>query len=292
VTNSNDSYWLSNPKQPLTGFPRIIGSERTVRTLRTRLGLIMTQDIVDHGGFTRQKMQDMVFNDRQYAGELTRDSLVSMCRQMALGAPCDVLERWDLHENTDSRGALLFRRFWERAASAEPSPWAHPFDPNDPVNTPNTLDTSNPQVRAALTGAIDDLNGASIPFDAPLGQFQFITKNGVRIPIHGGPGTNGTFNAMNVKWVAGKGVAEPEHGSSYVQVVTWGKGRCPNARTILTYSESTDPTSRFYGDQTRLYSQKKWVRDLFCRRDVLRGTRSTTRVRTRAPTRVRRGSSG
>jgi acyl-homoserine-lactone acylase len=292
VTNSNDSYWLSNPKQPLTGFPRIVGDERTERTLRTRIGLIMTQDIVDHGGFTRRKMQDMVFGDRQYAGELTRDALVAMCRDMALGTPCDVLAAWDLHENTDSRGALLFRRFWERAAAASPSPWAHPFDANDPVNTPNTLDTSNPQVRAALTGAIDDLNKAGIPLDGPLGQFQFVTKGGARIPIHGGPGTDGNFNAINVKWVDGKGVAEPEHGSSYVQVVTWGKSRCPNARTILTYSQSVDPNSPFNADQTRLYSQKRWVRDRFCRRDVLRGTRSTTRVRTGHRTRVRRASSG
>jgi acyl-homoserine-lactone acylase len=292
VTNSNDSYWLSNPHHPLTGFPRIVGDERTPRSLRTRIGLIMTQDIVDHGGFTRQKMQNMVFSDRQYAGELTRDSLVTMCRQMQLGAPCDILANWDLKENTDSRGALLFRRFWERAAGATPSPWAHAFDANDAVHTPNTLDTSNPQVRAALIGAINDLNGANIPLDAPLGQFQFVTKDGVRIPIHGGPGTDGNFNAINVTWTDGKGYGEPEHGSSYVQVVTWGKSRCPNARTILTYSLSVDPNSPFYSDQTRLYSQKKWVRDLFCRRDVLRGTKSTTFIRSAHRTRVRRGSSG
>jgi acyl-homoserine-lactone acylase len=231
-------------------------------------------------------MQDMVFNDRQYAGELTRDSLVAMCREMQLGAPCDVLAAWDLHENTDSRGAILFRRFWERAASAAPSPWAHPFDANDPVNTPNTLDTSNPQVRAALTGAISDLNNAGIPLDGPLGQFQFITRNGTRIPIHGGPGTNGDFNAINVKWVDGNGVAEPEHGSSYVQVVTWGKGRCPNARTILTYSESVNPNSPFYADQTGLFSQKKWVKDRFCARDVRRNTVTRTIVHTGKRTRV------
>ena len=29
VTNSNDSYWLSNPTQPLEGFARIIGDEGT-----------------------------------------------------------------------------------------------------------------------------------------------------------------------------------------------------------------------------------------------------------------------
>ena len=34
VANSNDSYWLANPEQPLEGFARIIGDERTERTLR------------------------------------------------------------------------------------------------------------------------------------------------------------------------------------------------------------------------------------------------------------------
>ena len=28
VANSNDSYWLTNPEQPLEGFPRIVGDER------------------------------------------------------------------------------------------------------------------------------------------------------------------------------------------------------------------------------------------------------------------------
>jgi acyl-homoserine-lactone acylase len=60
VTNSNDSYWLSNPHQPLTGFARIIGDEKTARSLRTRIGLIMTQAQVDHGGFTLRDMQNMV----------------------------------------------------------------------------------------------------------------------------------------------------------------------------------------------------------------------------------------
>ena len=76
VTNSNDSYWLSNPKQPLEGYARIIGDERTARSLRTRIGLLMTQARVDGTdglgpkGFTRQDMQNMVFSDRQYGGEL------------------------------------------------------------------------------------------------------------------------------------------------------------------------------------------------------------------------------
>jgi hypothetical protein len=62
-----------------------------------------------------------------------------------------------------------------------------------------------------------------------------------------------------------------------VQVVTWRNGQaCPDARTILTYSESTNPDSPFYSDQTKLFSQKKWVRSRFCLKDVVRGTKTIT----------------
>src|SRR2546429_188538 len=80
VTNSNNSFWLSNPHEPLTGFARIIGDENTERSLRTRIGLVMTQEQVDKGGFTLQDMQNEVFGDRQYGGELARDEAVNMCR--------------------------------------------------------------------------------------------------------------------------------------------------------------------------------------------------------------------
>jgi acyl-homoserine-lactone acylase len=310
VTNSNNSYWLSNPKHPLEGFDRIIGDERTARSLRTRIGLVMTQARVDGSdhlgpaGFTRVDMQRMVFNDRQYAAELTRNDLVTMCRSypggmaptssggsVAVGSACDVLAAWSMREDVNARGAILFRRFWEHAAGASPSPWKVPFDPADPVRTPNTLDTSNPQVQAALGDAINDLGAAKIPLDGPLGQFQVATRGNTRIPIHGGPGTDGDFNAINVSWAAGKGVNEPLHGSSYVQVVTWGNGSCPDARTILTYSQSTNPGSPFFADQTKLYSQKKWVPDLFCRAAVLLGTKTTTTVAAGRATRTVRGRS-
>src|SRR6202022_689433 len=110
VTNSNDSYWLSNPHQPLTGYACIIGAEATARSLRTRIGLIMAQQRVDGSdhlgpaGFTRQDLQDMDWSDRAYAGELTRDALVQLCRAMpggfaptttgapvAVGGACDAL---------------------------------------------------------------------------------------------------------------------------------------------------------------------------------------------------------
>jgi acyl-homoserine-lactone acylase len=245
-------------------------------------------------------MQNLVFSDRQYAGELTRDDLVSMCRSMpggfaptsggppvAVGSACDVLAAWDLHENLDSNGAVLFRRFWDHASGATPSPWAHPLDPSDPVHTPNTLDTSNPTVRLALGDAISDLQGAHIPLDAAPGDVQ---KGPGGIPIHGGPGDpNGDFNAIYATFDPGKGFEPVTEGSSYVQAVTWHDGPCPDARTILTYSLSTNPRSPFFSDQTAMFSQKKWVTERFCASDVKKHTVTTTTVRTGAPTKTVRG---
>ena len=292
VTNSNDSYWLSNPHHPLEGFARIIGDQRTARSLRTRMGLVGVEEILKNGGFTRQRMQDFEFSDRALSGELAAADTVAMCRRyetlgyapssngpVAVGNACDALAGWDKREDSTSKGALLWRRFWARAAAAQGGPWLHPFDANDPVNTPNTLNTFHPTVQTALGDAIGDLRGANIPLDAPLGSVQYVTRDGERIPIHGGPHADGVFNVITNSFVPGQNhLTEPVHGSSYIQVVTWGKDGCPDAATILTYSQSTDPTSPHYADQTRLFSGHGWNYPPHCADAVKQAAGKTVRL--------------
>ncbi len=51
VANMNDSYWLSNPARPLTGYPRVIGAEGSVQSLRTRLGhRLVSEQLARAGG--------------------------------------------------------------------------------------------------------------------------------------------------------------------------------------------------------------------------------------------------
>jgi acyl-homoserine-lactone acylase len=57
------------------------------------------------------------------------------------------------------------------------------------------------------------------------------------------------------------------------------KPGCPDVRTILTYGESTNPASVHSSDQTKLFSQKKWVTAPFCAKD-LEADRSAVRVHT------------
>jgi acyl-homoserine-lactone acylase len=47
--------------------------------------------------------------------------------------------------------------------------WSVPFDVNDPVNTPNTLNTGSPAVLNALRQAVADVEGAGVALDAAVG---------------------------------------------------------------------------------------------------------------------------
>lgn len=53
-------------------------------------------------------------------------------------------------------------------------------------------------VGQALAEAVRDLSNAGIPLNAPLRGYQFERRGSEEIPIHGGPGGVGVFNAINV----------------------------------------------------------------------------------------------
>ena len=97
-------------------------------------------------------------------------------------------------------------------------------------------------MEAALRGAVDDVNGLGKGLAVTLREVQFEKRGDEKIPIHGGPGDpEGDFNAINVPWVPGEGYPNVPHGSSFVMAAHLDGSKCPDLRTILTYSQSTEP---------------------------------------------------
>ena len=290
VSNSNESYWLANPEHPLEGFARIIGDERTPRPLRTRMGLVMVReriegiDGLEGTRFTLRKLQTVMLNNRNMAGELWREELVEMCEQnpmllsssgasVDVSEACPILATWGGRQDRDSRGALLFRRFASRVlASPLPvggppvSPYDTPFDPSDPVDTPRGLDTDEPTVRAAFADAVQDLRGAGIPLDAPVSEHMYELRGDERIPMHGGPHGSGTYNYVDAPW-NGSGFDDVFYGTSFIMATSITAG-CPDDRSILAYSQSTNPRSPYFADQTRMFSDKEWIDPPFCTGEV------------------------
>ncbi len=264
VMNSNDSYWLSSLLQPLTEFPRIIGDEGTARSLRTRLGYkqilerLAGTDGLAGNKFSLEKLQQILFGNRNLSAELLTDAVVKNC-PATLEKACSILAKWDKRENLESVGAVIWREFWSRAKKIDL--WAVPFDVKDPVNTPRDLNT-NPaileQVYAALGDAITELEKQKVPLDASLGSVQYAIRGDKKIPIHGGSSDEGVYNYQGSSLKDGH--YEPVHGSSYMQTVTWDADYNPQAEALLSYSQSPQSDNAHYADQTELYSQKKFVK--------------------------------
>jgi acyl-homoserine-lactone acylase len=312
VTNGNDSHWLSNPKAPLTGYDRIIGIEDAERSYRTRIGLIQVQqriagtDGLPGKKFDLRSLEKVALGNRQYLGELWRDSLVGLCDAAPGGflvgssgpvdvsGACDPLREWDLRDNLDSAGAILFRRFATNVRAnftclptglegsvcpGDETLWTTPYDNSDPVHTPRGLNVANPLVGVALADAVTDLQGAGIPLDAGLRGYQYETRGGEKIPIHGGPGTLGVFNAIQATWDPDAGYTDVVHGSSFIMAAQFRKGRCPvRADTFVTYGESENQSSSHASDYTRAFSRKRWNREPFCQADVRKATLQRKRL--------------
>ena len=265
VSNSNDSYWLSNPDNRLEGFSPIIGNEQQTRSLRTRAGLKFIEEVLSTDQkFDQAMVQNLLFNHRHYGAETFLDDILAICEQSEdLKEACGILAQWDRRQDLDSIGAAIFNRFWNISQSLRDH-YLVPFDQNNPIHTPSGLkidETATQEfVIASLQGAVASLNEAGIALDAKWGDVQFVLRNEDKIGIPGGSGSQGMFSVITSRFDANKGGYNPiTHGNSYIQAVTWNDDGTPNAKAILTYSQSPEPDSEFYSDMTKLYSQSQWI---------------------------------
>ena len=297
VANSNGSYWLTNAATPLEGFSPVMGSERTPQSLRTRQGQVQVADrLQGKDGLPGNRMsqttlEQILFSGRSLQAELIVPAVLEACKQHATAAPigagtsqdsaapagsntsqdssariqrgCAALARWNQHYDLDSTGSQVFTEFVRqlRQPGGEDlgttlGVWRVPFDSKDPAHTPRDFNAADPAVFKALSSAVERLDRAGIVLDAKLGDIQFATRKGVHIPLHGGA----TYSAIHATLTLHVGYTDPiAPSNSYIQVVTFD-ATGPVADAILTSSQTPDPASPFFDDQTWAYSRKQWTR--------------------------------
>ncbi|RYZ39247.1 MAG: acylase [Myxococcaceae bacterium] len=306
VFNANDSYWLSNPAAPLTGFSPLHGIENTPQTPRTRMNLItLTEQSATgasgaDGKFSLEELKAAVFSNRSSMAELTREGLVARCagrttvvfqgKDVDISQACALLAGWNGRFDTSSKGAFVFREFLGAVPTASLVTkgllFDVPFNPADPINTPNTLTpapaTGEDPLLLRLAQGVASINASGIALDKTLGEVQYTARSGARVPIQGGLSREGITNVVSYgvtrttlfEYSAPRGqlisgntglssAGYPvNNGSSFVMAMQFTDAG-PAANAVLTYSESGDPKSPHYVDQTQLFSQKQWRPILF-----------------------------
>ncbi|CAI8882734.1 acylase [Pseudomonas sp. IT-P4] len=266
VQHSNDSAWLANPAQPLTGYSPLISQDSQPLGLRSRFALDRLSALAKAGKVGAADLQRMVMDDQVYQADQVMADLLQFCvadlgaDAKTLAPLCASLKAWDRKANLGS--GLGFVHFQNVMAALEPVPdlWRVAFDPQDPQHTPRGLAVERPPVaqalRDAMRASVDQVKAAGLKPDSRWGDIQVVSSGGQQTPIHGGPGALGVYNAIQ-SVPRSDGKREVVSGTSYLQVVTFDENG-PQAKGLLAFSLSSDPASKYSRDQTQAFSRKQW----------------------------------
>jgi len=295
VGNFNDSYWLSNPAAPLSGFARIVGPVNTPQSLRTRLGHAIAAQLQSGShGVSADALERAALDSRSMSALLFKQPVLDrLCNTEAIAAlraeaetrerraACKVLAAWDDTAAASAVGATLWDETWRRMLKIPPAQlYAMPFDPAKPLTTPAGIAADPAQLAAALHDAIAALRRAGIAIDAPRGAALYVQRNAERIALYGGCDAAGYFTAACAAHpfdASGYSMNVNAAGDTYLQVVSFD-GAQVIARTLLASSESDDPASPHYADATRDYAAQRWLTVPFSEESIAHDTALSVRM--------------
>lgn len=299
VANMNDSYWSTNPKALLTGYPDILGDAGNYSlALRTRLGHMMAQGRLDgNDGYPGNKasveiLKQMVLNSRALSAELFKaQALPLICANANISitgdaesgesfpalavdvrAACSALRSWDNSGNPNARGAHVWDEFWRRAALLpESALYRVQFDASDPIHTPRDLNSAaSVDLQQAFGAAVRRVQHSAFAMSATRAETLFINRNYRKIGLYGGCDAAGYFTiacSENRFDQGGYSMDNNPSGNTYMQVVSFPTSGV-QAHTFLTYSLSDDPASSRYSNYTERYAGKNWLKLPFSETEI------------------------
>jgi acyl-homoserine-lactone acylase len=266
VQNSNDSAWVTNPSNKLEDYCPLVTRQGNKLKLRTRFALSRLQGV---DLFTADYIERMVTDNKVYLADLVLDDLLTFCLQEkdddSLAHACSHLKRWDGKANINSGlGLVYFDSFMNYFHDAKQA-WRIPFDAKDPVNTPRGIALNNASVvdgiKDALNEGSEKIEAWKLADDTRWADIHQIARGGEKIGLPGGYGDLGIYNVVETQ-SEGDDDVKPEKltvekGSTYIQLVTFDN-EGPQVKGLLASSQSSEITSPYYSDQTKLFSQQVW----------------------------------
>lgn len=284
VVNANDSHWWPSLNTFLTGYAKIIATgsnvEGAVQGERTRTGHAMVRDRragadgVAGNKFTMANLQQLYLQARFFRAEKWLPEFVAACQTSTSASPdakdaCTVLASWDMKHGMTSSGAVLFREFYEKLDQLTDAKWwSVPYKDTDPLETPRGAASTTDALALLEKLVLDPQFNSPLKRRARPTDVQLLLRDNAPLAIPGGRWTFNNWRGQKTLDPFGSGnyiyTADPKtnagaYGNSYIQFVTWDDAG-PVAEGMLTYSQSSQPSSEHFSDLTKVYAAGKWVK--------------------------------
>jgi len=283
VMSSNNPPQFVSLRDPLdmSKFPRSF--ERGPLALRPQLALDMIE------GRERFSVDDVIrlkYNTRMLLAERIKRGVIDAVTAFA-EAPQEArdgaaaLETWDDRVAAESRGAVLFEKFWENYAATTRTPFETPWQLENAARTPAGIGAGSAAV-AALASAVRATREAYGSERVAWGDVNRFRAGSLDLPGDGGNGALGCYRVMRFDDVPGErvhiagqiGAGRPlaGFGDAWVLLVDFSNG--VRARSVVAYGQSSSPDSLHNADQLRIFADHNlrpvWFREQEVRSHVER----------------------
>jgi acyl-homoserine-lactone acylase len=252
--------------------------ERGPLALRPQLALDMLEsrrlfsvdDVIALKHSTRMLLAERVKADVIEAARTTTDGTSD---ELASGAA--TLEAWDGTVAADSRGAVLFQRFWDSYSRAVASPFSVLWDESSFMSTPRGI-SDRPAAATHLAAAVRAVREQFGSERIAWGDVHRFRATNIDLPADGITGSYGAYRVITFEPLTGTaqrvaghlpGRASPAgFGDAWILVVDFS--RPATAWSVLAYGQTTRQDSPHSGDQMRLFAEHRLRRAWFTEADI------------------------
>ncbi len=274
--NCNNPPWFASLRDPIDPDKYPSYFERGELALRPQLALEMLEG---RQKFSLDDVKRLKFNDKMLLADRVKADLIKAVK--AVTNPSEdllkglvVLEAWDNRAAAESKGTLLFLRFWDAYSNAMKQPFASPWDKQNPAKTPSGLADPAQAVKhfeEAVQWTRKTYGSEAVAW-GEVCRYRF---RDIDLPADGAPGNYGMFRVQRFapqpggKRIAGwVGDDKPLVGFGDAWVLAVEFSRPVNAYSVLAYGQTTNPASTHSRDQIGMFARHEYKRLWFSEAEI------------------------
>ncbi len=276
IQNCNNPPWFVSLRDPLDPkrFPSYF--ERGELGLRPQMTLEMLER---QPKFSFEQVRAMKYNTRMLLADRIKPDLVRALKLLParsddLNRGLAVLEAWDNRVSAESRGGVLFQRFWDQYRVGLKQPFATPWSALNPARTPNGVG----DIQRAISVFEEAVRWTRATYGTEAvawGEVHRLRFKDIDLPADGASGAYGLFRVMSFRqqddgkrvagWVA-DGQALVGSGDGWVLAVEFS--RPLTAYSVLAYGQTTKSASPHSKDQIGLFAKHSYKRVWFTEAEI------------------------